>query len=74
MCRQKQFDTDLKAFQQIKYVVHLKNVDGENADGTQSMFILTILEKIKKNETTVFLGSVTIFEKKKKIVKKQELN
>ena len=27
---------------------HLKNTDGVNADGTQSVFVPTILEKIKE--------------------------
>ena len=31
-----------------KFVGQLKNADGINADGTQNMFILTILEKIKE--------------------------
>ena len=29
----------------------MKDIDGRNADGAESMFILTILEKYKRNET-----------------------
>ena len=46
--RQKELDADPKAIQQIEFVGKLKNTDGVNADGTQSMFVLTILEKIKE--------------------------
>ena len=34
--------------QQIEFVGNLKNLDGINADGAESMFILTIIEKKKK--------------------------
>ena len=40
----KELDADPKAIQQIEFVGQLKNVDGINADGTQSMFFLTIFE------------------------------
>ena len=50
--RQKELNTDPKAIQQIWIVGQLKNVDNDyNAiDGgeTQTIFILKILEKIKK--------------------------
>ena len=42
--RQEELDDDQKTIQQIEFVGQLKNVDGINADETQSMFILTILE------------------------------
>ena len=38
-----ELDADLKAFQQIEFVGYLTNIDGINADGIQSMFVLTIL-------------------------------
>ena len=46
LSRQKELDANPKAIQQIEFVGQLKNVDGINADGTQSMLVLTILEKI----------------------------
>ena len=58
LSRQKELDADPKAIQQIEFDGQLKNVDGINADGTQSMFVLTILEKIK--ETRYSQGSVTV--------------
>ena len=63
MCRQKELDADPKGIQQIEYVAQLKNDDGENADGTQSMFILTILEKIKEKILKFSQGSVIVFWK-----------
>ena len=53
--RQKELDSNLKAIQQI---ASLKSLDDEsnavNADGTQSMIILTNLEKIQRNEIKSF--------------------
>ena len=46
LSRQKQLDADPKAIQQLEFVGQLKNADGTNADETQSMFVLAILEKI----------------------------
>ena len=46
LSRQKELDADPKAIQQIEFVGQLKNIDRINAYGIQSMFILTILEKI----------------------------
>ena len=45
LSRQKELDADLKAIQQIEFVGQLKNVDGINTDGVESMFVLTILQK-----------------------------
>ena len=39
---------NLKAIQKIEFVGQLKNVDGINAAGTQNMFNLIILEKVKE--------------------------
>ena len=47
---QKELDTDSKSIEQIEFVGQLKNVDGINADGTESMFLLTILEKKLKEQ------------------------
>ena len=41
------YDADPKAIWQIKFVRQLKNVDGRNSNGTQNMFVLSILEKIR---------------------------
>ena len=41
--RQKESDADPKAIQQIEFVEQLKKTEG-----TQNMFILMLLEKIKK--------------------------
>ena len=49
--RQKEFHVDPKAIKQIEFVGELTNVDSINADGAESIFILTILEKkIKKRD------------------------
>ena len=48
MSQQNELDADPKAIQQIELAGQLKNTDGVNADGEQSMFVLTILEKIKE--------------------------
>ena len=58
--RKKELDVDPKAIQQIEIVEQLKNEDGINADGAESMFILTILEKIKEIRLTFFQVSVTV--------------
>ena len=57
---QKELDADPKAIQQIEFVGQLKNLDSINVDGTQSMFVLTILEKIKETRLKFSLGSVTV--------------
>ena len=45
LSRQIELDADPKAIQQIKLVRQLKDTDGINTDGAESMFILRILEK-----------------------------
>ena len=60
LSRQEELDDDQKTIQQIKFVEELRNVDGINADGTQSMFILTILEKIKETRLKFSQGSITV--------------
>ena len=51
---------------QIELVRQLKNADGVNNDETQSMFILTILEK--KNQRS----EIKIFSRKCKILTKDD--
>ena len=63
MSRQKELNADPKAIQQIEFVGQLKNTNGVNADGTQSMFVLVILEKIKETRLKFSLGSVTVLYK-----------
>ena len=38
LSKQKALDADPKAIQQVEFVEQLKNTDGVNTDGTQSMF------------------------------------
>ena len=42
LSRQKELDVDPKAIHQKELVGQSKNIDGKNADDTQSMFVLTI--------------------------------
>ena len=57
---QKELDANPKAVQQIEFNRQLQNEYGINADGTQSVFISTNLEKIKKARLKLSQGSVTI--------------
>ena len=57
---QEELDDDQKTIQQIEFAGQLKNVDGINADETQSMFILTILEKINETRLKFSQGSITV--------------
>ena len=43
--RQRELDTNPKSIHQIDSIGKLQNDDGENVNGTQSMFVLTILNK-----------------------------
>ena len=62
--RQKELNADPKAIKQIEIVGKLKNLDDDgNAAATsndQSMFVLTILEKINETRTTFSQGSITV--------------
>ena len=66
LSRQKVLDADQKTIQQIEFVGQLNNLDDEynalNADGTQSMFILTILEKKIKMRIKFSRGSVKYYK------------
>ena len=61
LSRQKELDPDPKAIQQIEFVGQLKHVDDTNVDGTESTFILSILEKIKESRLKFSKGSVTVW-------------
>ena len=58
--RQKELDPDPKAIQQIELIGQLKNYDGENAGCTQSMFVLTISEKLKETRQKFSQGNVKV--------------
>ena len=58
--RQKELDADPKAIQQVEFIEQLKYVDGINANGTLSIFVLTALEKIRKTILKFSQGSVTV--------------
>ena len=55
--RQNELDADLKATPQIEFVKLLKYVDSINADGAESVFNLTILEKFKETNL-IFYATV----------------
>ena len=59
LSRQKELDTDTKAIQQIEYFGKLKKLNNDN-DNVESMFVVTLLEKIKKTRLTFSQGSVTV--------------
>ena len=63
LSRQKEFYVDSKTIQQIELSGQLKNVDGTNADGAKSMFIFTILEKIKEEKLKLSPRSITVLKK-----------
>ena len=46
--------------QQVKFVSQLKITDGVNANGAQSVFVLTILEKIKETRLKFYQVCVTV--------------
>ena len=48
MNKQIELDPDLKAIQQIEFVGQLQDADDENADSTESMFVLAIFKNIKE--------------------------
>ena len=59
--RPKELDADLNAIQQVEFAGKLKNVHGINTDRVESKFILTILEKTKKNKK----NEINIFSRKR---------
>ena len=72
LSRQKELDTDPKAVQQLEFVRQLKILNdvyhAADACNYQSMFILTILEKINGASLKFSQGSVTLLQKKWKII------
>ena len=60
LSRQKELDSDPNANEQIELVGQLKNVDGINSNRAESIFLLTILEKIKETILKFSQGSVTV--------------
>ena len=62
--RQRKLDVDAKAIQQIEFVGQLKKIgaDGSAADSgnDQSMFSITILEKIREKKLKFSQGSVRV--------------
>ena len=57
--KQKELDANPQETQQIELVGQLKIDDGENADGTQTTFVLKCLEKIKETRLKFSQGSAT---------------
>ena len=53
LSQQKEIDANPRTIQQIEFVEKLKLTDGLNADGTESMFVLTILEKNQREKTKI---------------------
>ena len=53
---------DPKAIRIIEFIGQVKNTDGVNADGIQSMFVLTIFKKIKETRLKFSQGSVTVLQ------------
>ena len=74
LSRQKELDADPKAIQEIEFVDQLKNVDGTNPDGTQNMFVLTVLEKNQRSDTNIFSRNYNRITKRWKSFEKRELN
>ena len=58
LSRQEKLDVCSIKNQQTEVVVQLKTVKGVNAGVTQSMFVLTILEKLKETGLKFSQGSV----------------
>ena len=60
MSWQNELDADAKTIQQIEFVEELKKLDDDDDNnGAESMFILTILEKVKETILTFSQGSLT---------------
>ena len=59
LSRQKDLDADPKAIEQIEFIGQLKNPDNAII-AIESMFVLTISEKIKEKKLKLSEGSVTV--------------
>ena len=67
---EQKLDTDLKAMQQIEFVEQLKNINGVNAVGTKSMFVLSVLKKKSKKHDQNFFKEVPHSYKRWQVIKK----
>ena len=67
---EQKLDTDLKAMQQIEFVEQLKNINGVNAVGTKSMFVLSVLKKKSKKHDQNFFKEVQHSYKRWQVIKK----
>ena len=65
MSQQKELFADLNVIQQTEFIGQLKKLESNDSatdvgEGTQSMFVLKILEKIKETQLKFYQGSVTV--------------
>ena len=59
LIRQNELDVDPKAIQQIEFIGQLKNTDNKIV-ANESMFFLTILQKVKETRLKFSQESVTV--------------
>ena len=59
LSKQKEFDDDLKAIQQIEFIRQLKNSEDE-VFANESIFFIKILEKTKEKRLKLSQRSVTV--------------
>ena len=59
LIRQNELDVDPKAIQQIEFIGKLKNTDNKIV-ANESMFFLTILQKVKETRLKFSQESVTV--------------
>ena len=71
LSRKKELDADLKSIQRIQLAEQLQNSDGENANGIQSMFFLTISEKKIKETRLKFLKEEELLVKDDKLCRSE---
>ena len=57
---QKELDENPKEIQQIEFVGQLKKLNNTNNNNRGSMFVLTVLEKIKETRSKFSQGSATV--------------
>ena len=66
-----------KSIQQIEFIGQLQNLDANcnatDAGNDQSMFVVTIVEKIKETRLKFSQGRITVLQKME-IIKKQQFN
>ena len=61
LSRQKELDADPESIQKIEFVGKLKKLDADD-NNQESMFVSTILEKIKETKLKFSQGSVTVIQ------------